>query len=208
MHEFQDIVTTEAQMRAVMGEPGPRLVAKVIDHLDRHCLAFIGRSPYLLVASSDGQGHFDVSPKGDPPGFVRVLDAHTLLIPERLGNRRADTYVNVLRHPGVGLLFLVPGKAETLRVSGQASIVRDADVMATMAVQDKVPAFALAVRVEEAFFHCGKSSVRSALWDPQRWPSLDGLPSLAQAMVDAGRLQDTVAEMQALVDEDQRERLY
>lgn len=110
MYEFQNIVTSEAEMRMVMGEPGPRVVAKVLDHLDRHCLAFIARSPFLLAASSDGEGHFDVSPKGDPPGFVRVLDAYTLLIPERLGNRRADTYLNVLRQPAVGLIFSCPAR--------------------------------------------------------------------------------------------------
>ncbi|MGB7304961.1 MAG: MSMEG_1061 family FMN-dependent PPOX-type flavoprotein [Burkholderiaceae bacterium] len=176
--------------------------------LDRHCRASIAGCPFLLVASSNINGQFDLSPKGDPPGFVQILDDQTLLIPERPGNRRADTFENVLRQPSVGLIFLIPGKRETLRVSGTARIVRDSDLMKTMVVDGKEPTLALAVHVEEAFFHCAKSMVRSDLWNPLAWPSLDGLPSLAQTMVDAGRLADSVQEMQRVVDDDERTRLY
>ena len=208
MYEFKDIVKTEAQFRAVMGNPGPKVIAKTLDRLDEHCWTFIGRSPFLLIASSDGEGHFDVSPKGDLPGFVKILDDHTLVVPERLGNRRADTFRNVLKDSAVGLIFLIPGKRETLRVSGNASIVRDADLRAAMAVNGQEPEFALAIRVSEAFFHCAKCIVRSKLWSPENWPILDGLPSLAQTMVDGGRLKESVGEMQAIIDKDEQERLY
>src|SRR5258705_2818538 len=125
----------------------------------------------------------DVSPKGDPPGFVQVLDDETLAIPDRPGNRRADTFSNVLQNPGVGLIFLIPGKLETLRVNGRARIVRDMALRERMAVQGKVPQIALVVTVEEAFIHCGKCMIRSQLWQPESWPDGDALPSQAECLV-------------------------
>jgi PPOX class probable FMN-dependent enzyme len=150
----------------------------------------------------------DISPKGDAPGFVRVLDDKTLAIPDRPGNRRADTFVNVLEYPRVGLIFFVPGKSETLRVSGGATVVRDADLRESMAARGKTPDFALAVDVEEVFFHCSKCIVRSSLWTPQAWPSLDGLPSLAQTMVDAAALPMPVEALEGIIKQDEAERLY
>ncbi len=150
----------------------------------------------------------DISPKGDAPGFVRVLDDKTLAVPDRPGNRRADTFTNVLENPRVGLIFFVPGKSETLRVSGSAKIVRDADLRESMAARGKTPDFALAVEVEEAFFHCSKCIVRSSLWIPQAWPALDGLPSLAQTMVDAAALPMPVEALEEIIKQDESERLY
>ncbi len=208
MYAFNEVVRSEAEFRDIMGEPSDRVTAKTIDALDEHCRAFIGRSPFLLIASSDSLGNFDVSPKGDPPGFVAILDNHTLVVPERLGNKRADTFKNVLSNPNVGLIFLVPGKKETLRISGQARIIRDSGVLESMAVKGKAPQFGLAVDVSEAFFHCAKCIVRSKLWSPDDWPELDGLPSLAQTMVDGGQLSISVDEMQQRVEKDEVERLY
>jgi PPOX class probable FMN-dependent enzyme len=207
--DFRDVISTVEGLEAVLGRPGPRVLAKVTDRIDGLGRDFIARSPFVLVASSDGEGNFDVSPKGDPPGFVRVLDGgRALAIPERPGNRRADTFRNVLRNPRVGLIFLVPGKAETLRVGGTAAIVRDAALREEMAAGGKVPELALVVAVREAFVHCTKCVVRSRLWEPDHWPALDGLPSLAEMMVAHGRLSDTVAEMQAVIDDDASTRLY
>ena len=174
--EFKDVITDPAQFRELMGEPPPPCVAKTIAILDRHCRAFIARSPFVLIASASARGQMDISPKGDAPGFVRVLDDKTLAVPDRPGNRRADTFTNVLENPRVGLIFFVPGKSETLRVSGSATIVRDADLRESMAARGKTPDFALAVDVEEVFFHCSKCIVRSSLWIPAglavaRWPS-------------------------------------
>ena len=118
--DFKDVITEPGRLRELMGEPPPPCVAKTIAILDRHCRAFIARSPFLLIASSNARGQMDISPKGDAPGFVRVLDDKTLAVPEWPGNRRADTFTNVLENPKVGLIFLVPGKSETLRVSGSA----------------------------------------------------------------------------------------
>ena len=206
--QFKDVITDHAQFRELMGEPPPPCVAKTIASLDRHCRAFIARSPFVLIASASARGRMDVSPKGDAPGFVRVLDDKTLAVPDRPGNRRADTFMNVLENPRVGLIFFVPGKNETLRVSGGATIVRDAELRESMAARGKTPDFALAVDVEEVFFHCSKCIVRSSLWIPQAWPSLDGLPSLAQTMVDAAALPMPVEALEEIIKQDESERLY
>ena len=205
---FADVVTTEEQLRAVIGHPSPRVLAKHVHALDRHGRAFIAKSPFVLVGSADGVGAIDISPKGDPPGFVHVLDDKTLAIPERPGNRKADTFTNILQTARVGLLFLIPGKAETLRVSGTGTIVRDRWLLERLAVNGRTPELALAVAVEEVFFHCSKCVLRSRLWNAADWPDLSGLPSLAEAMVAAGKLTETPEQMQALIDKDIRERLY
>lgn len=205
---FADVVTTEAQLRAHIGHPSHRVLAKHVTALDVHSRAFIARSPLVLIASANGAGSMDVSPKGDPPGFVHVLDDRTLAIPERPGNRKADTFSNLIENRCVGLLFMIPGKQETLRVSGSAAIVRDQWLRDRLAVHGKTPELALAVTVEEVFFHCAKCVIRSQLWNPGGWPDLSGLPTLAQAMVDAGGLAETPAQMQALIDQDIRQRLY
>ena len=205
---FTDIITTEEQFRAVMGLPGRLVVEKIITHLDEHCCAFIARSPFVLLASAGAAGNLDVSPKGDPPGFVRVLDAQTLAIPDRPGNRRADTFRNLLRDDHLGLIFLVPGNQETLRISGRAKIVRDLWVREQMAHQGKVPDFALIVTVEKAFFQCGKCIIRSHLWEPEHWPDIDSVPSLAQALVDHSKPAENIEELQSMIDTSYRDRLY
>lgn len=205
---FREVVSTEAQFRAVIGHPSHRVLRKQVDALDDHCRAFIAKSPFLLIASSDAKGNMDVSPKGDPAGFVRVLDDSTLAIPDRPGNRRADTFGNLLQRPHVGILFLIPGKSETLRIGGTAIIVRDQWLRDEMAIAGKAPDFAIVVNVKEVFFHCSKCVIRSKLWDSAQWPQLAGLPSLAQTMVDAGKLDETVEEMHALIEKDARDRLY
>jgi PPOX class probable FMN-dependent enzyme len=150
----------------------------------------------------------DVSPKGDPPGFVQVLDEQTLAIPDRPGNRRIDTFSNLLQNPRIGLLFLVPGQQETLRVSGRALIVRDQTLRERMAIRGKVPEFALVVEVEEVFFHCAKCIIRSQLWDESTHSGSDELASLARILVDQGKLAQSVEQTQAMIDESYTNRLY
>ena len=205
---FDKTITTRDALRAVLGEPSPRVVAKVIDHIDAHCRGFIARAPFLLLATADGQGKVDVSPKGDPAGFVHVLDDHTLAIPERLGNRLADSLLNMLERPQVGLLFMIPGKSETLRAGGTARIVQDDWLLDTMAVRGKKPQLATVVTVQRMFFHCAKCVMRSHLWEPDGWPDLAGAPSLAQAIIDHAQLSETVQQVQAGLDESYRDRLY
>ncbi len=207
-NRFSDVIASPEALEAVLGRPNERVAAKVIDSLDIHCRRFIARSPFVLVGSSDAAGNIDVSPKGDPPGFVRVLDDKTLAVPERPGNRRADTFRNVLQTPRVGLIFLIPGKRETLRVSGEAMIVRDADLRQSLAVNGRVPELALVVQVREAFFHCAKCMIRAGLWEPAKWPSLEGLPTLAEAAIAHAKLSHTVEQIQGFIDIDERTRLY
>jgi len=206
--KFAEVIKSERELRGVVGEPMARSLRKEIAHLDANCRAFIARSPFMLVASCDAQGRLDVSPKGDPAGFVQVLDEHTLAIPDRPGNQRADTFSNVLQNPRVGLLFLIPGMQETLRVNGSALIVRDLAVRERMAVRGKVPALALVVTVEEVFIHCTKCMVRSHLWDREFWPDLQGVPSQARFLVDHAKLGETLEEVQASLDQARKTRLY
>ena len=165
---FTDIVTTEEQLRAVIGHPSHRVLAKHVDVLDAHCRAFIAMSPFVLIASAGKDGAIDVSPKGDPPGFVDVIDGRTLAIPERPGNRKADTFTNLLQNNRVGLLFMIPGKAESLRVRGAGTIVRDQWLRERLMVHGKTPELVLTVAIEDVFFHCTKCVIRSRLWNAAR----------------------------------------
>ena len=207
--EFQSTITTEDELRAVLRPPIKVVADKAIDHVDEHCRSFIERSPFVLVASSDGEGHFDVSPKGDPAGFVQILDERTLAIPERPGNHRADTFTNVLQHPHVGLIFLVPGVRTTLRVAGRATIVTDADLLGSMAIDGKAPKLALIVDVEEAMLHCSKCVIRSKLWDLEEVEvNQASVSNLADAMVDMAKLEMTAEDMNRLIINDEVNNLY
>jgi hypothetical protein len=165
-------------LREIYGEPHERAVKKQLSRLDKHARNFIALSPFLVIASSDPSGRCDASPKGDAPGFVRVIDDRTLLIPDRLGNNRTDTLDNLLARPGVGLIFFVPGINETLRVNGRASVTVDPELLEPLAVHGKMPRSGILVAAEEIYFHCGKALIRSDLWNPEKhvprgaWPSL------------------------------------
>ena len=207
--KFNDVVRSEVDLRALMGGPvAPPVVEKTLSSLDRHCLTFIERSPFVLIASSNAEGRMDISPKGDAPGFVKVLDEQTLAIPDRPGNQRFDTFRNLFESPRVGLLFLIPGKRETLRISGKAEVVRDSELLGTLSASGKVPALAIAVHVDEAFFHCAKCIIRSHLWQPEQWPPLAGLPTLAEAMKDAASIPAPVEVVEGIIREDEENRLY
>jgi PPOX class probable FMN-dependent enzyme len=170
-------IRDEAELRAFLGEPSELVRAKVADRLDDLTRQFVDRAPFVLLATSAPDGTCDVSPRGDPPGFVRVLDERTLLLPERPGNRLADSLRNVLRNPHVGLLFVVPGVGDTLRVNGRAALVTDEELLAPCAVEGKVPRLGLLVEVEEVYTHCSKAFLRARLWDPSRFVDRSELPS-------------------------------
>jgi len=150
----------------------------------------------------------DVSPKGDPPGFVKVLDEKTLAIPDRLGNRRADTFGNVLENPNCAIVFIIPLRREVVRVNGEAKIARDPDLLESMAVDGKIPDLALVVDVKEAMFHCGKAIIRSNLWNPDAWLPIDGLPTYAQALHSHADRSVTIADFQAVVTTNEENRPY
>lgn len=208
MYQPREIVNTAAEVKAILGEDFASQVAKIIDHVDAHCRAWIERCPFVVISSTNAAGAMDVSPKGDPPGFVKVLDAHTLAIPDRIGNHRGDTFMNVLENPNVGLMFVVPRRREVVRVSGTAQVVRDRELLETMAVNGKLPDLALLVRVREAFFHCGKSMIRSGMWEPERWGPIDGLPTYGQALKDHARLPMPLPELEARLTYNETDRLY
>ncbi len=189
-------ITSVDELRAVLGEPRPAQLTKCLTRLDDHCRRWIASSPFVVICSADASGRMDVSPKGDPPGFVQALDDTTLVVPDRPGNKRFDTFANILENPRVAIVFLVPGRDETLRVGGTASISTDPDLLATMEVQGRPPRLALVVHVDEAMFHCGKSMIRSGLWEPDRWPEVDHLASYAECLADQARPDETVEEME------------
>src|SRR5438132_5849585 len=191
---FADVVSSVTALRAMVGQPSEVARNKQLDYLDQHCLAFIARSPFLLLGTSSAEGGCDVSPKGDAPGFAAVLDERTLAIPDRPGNKRLDSLKNILENPRVGLLFVVPGKGETLRINGRATIVRDPALLARLAFEGKQPLLAIVVEVEEAFAHCSKAFIRSHLWEPERWPDSSALPSIAQMVMDHARPTDVTLE--------------
>ena len=163
-----EVIRSEAQLRALIGEPAPLTCAKISDRLNAMTRLFIERSPFVCVATSDPAGHCDLSPRGDPAGFVRILDDRTLLMPERPGNRLADSLRNMLANPHVGLLFVVPGVGDTLRVNGRATITTDTALLAASAVEGKPPMLGVLVDIDEAYTQCSKAFLRSSLWDPQR----------------------------------------
>ena len=185
---------TEAELREIVREPGQRMWDKDIARIDEHARTLIAHSPLVLLATSDEAGSCDVSPKGDPAGSVLVLDDHRLAIADRPGNHRVDSFRNVLHNPRVGLLFLVPGMNETLRVNGRATLVSDAPFFDDLAVRGKRPRLALLVEVEELYMHCAKAFVRSALWQPETWPDRGTLPTLGRIAKDHMNLTDATVE--------------
>lgn len=197
MTDARHIVETAEALRELVPQPRPAQATKVLRSLDHHGRAWIERSPFLVISSRASDGRIDVSPKGDPPGFVRVLDDTTLAIPDRPGNRRLDTFLNVIETGAVGLLFMVPGRGEVLRVRGSGQITTDPELLATMAERGRDPVLALVVTIDGVMFHCGKSVIRSGLWEPEQWPMIDGLASYAQCLADQTASDETVDEMES-----------
>lgn len=209
MAQFRDLIQSEGELREMLGTPGELAVRKELPALDRHCRAFIARSPFVLVGTFGISGAVDVSPRGDVPGFVQILDASTLAIPERPGNRRFDTLRNILETRRIGLLFLVPSVEETLRVNGHACLTRDPALLKQAVVQGKQPALAIGVEVEECFLHCAKALKRSRLWQAETWPPPGSVPTLAQMLHDQIHPPDTTVEEYATaIQESYAKRLY
>ena len=200
-------IADAASLRAHMGAISPMAERKVLPRLDHHCRRFIELSPLIVVATADADGHLDASPRGDPPGFVRVLDEITLLIPDRPGNNRVDSFGNLLGNPGIGLIFFVPGIDETLRVNGSARILTDEAALAASAIDAKMPRTGLVVTIAEVFFHCGKALKRSRLWDPATQVDRKTFPTLGRIIADqAGGM--SIAEADDRIARAYRDRLY
>lgn len=202
-----DALTSEQDLRSRYGTPSRLATDKQLDRLDAHARRFIGLSPFLVISSQGADGLGDVSPKGDAPGFVRILDDRTLLIPDRPGNNRLDTLSNLMANDGVGLLFLVPGVCETLRVNGRGRVVTEQDLLAPTAVRGRLPATGILVAVEEVYLHCAKALVRSRLWEDDHRVERRSLPSLGQMLADQIAGMDA-ADADARVEDSLKNRLY
>ena len=198
-------LTSEDELRRRYAPPLPLIERKQLARLDRHCRRFIARAPLVMIATSGPDGSCDVSPRGDAPGFVRVLDDMRLAIPDRKGNNRIDSLRNVVVNAHAGLLFVVPGVDDTLRVNGRASIVADESLLAAMAVAGKQPASALVLEVEEAYLHCGRAFKRGQVWNPRTFAARGELPTLAEMLAEQT---DPDADEQRLLDESGRESLW
>ena len=177
-------ITSEQELRDFYGHPGERAVAKERPVLNADCRAFIAHAPFLVMGTAGADGRCDVSPKGDAPGFVHVLDERHLAIPDRLGNNRLDGLRNILENDHVGLIFFIPGREDTLRVNGRARIARDEALLDRLAVNGKRPVTALVVEVEQAFMHCARAFKRAGLWEPARWPETTEVRSMQRMIWD------------------------
>jgi PPOX class probable FMN-dependent enzyme len=214
--EEKQFVTSLAELDALAPPPGDGAAGKTMHRIERYARQYIGLSPFCCLSTSDGKGNADVTPRGDKPGFVRVIDEKTLLVPERPGNNRMDSLRNIVQNPSVGMLFLVPGFEDTLRVNGQGRVTRDPGLLADSAVDGKVPKFGVLVAVDEAFFHCAKAFRRSRLWDPAAQVARNAMPTLARIIMDqmaeaaqeALPAQDEVTVWDEAIEEDYRTQLY
>ncbi|TDJ64507.1 MAG: pyridoxamine 5'-phosphate oxidase family protein [Proteobacteria bacterium] len=211
---FTAILADENAVREVVGQPMELAVKKSLPKLDRYCREFVERSPFLTLATANDKGKADVSPRGDQPGFVLILDDQTLFIPGRPGNKRADSLTNITLNPNVGLLFLVPGFDETLRVNGRATVVNDPALLERCAVKGKVPKLGVLVAVEEAYLHCAKAFRRAKLWDSESRQVRSEMPTLGKMILEqtaAANKPPSGAEVKVVdefVEDNYRNELY
>jgi PPOX class probable FMN-dependent enzyme len=205
-----EFLTTRDELRTIYKTPRPTdgPIRKELKALDGHCRSFIGKSPFVLIGSSDGAGNADVTPKGDKPGFAAILDNSTIAIPDRPGNNRLDTLENIVRNPSVGLLFLIPGMNETLRVNGDARITVDAGLRERLAVDGKEPQSVIVVTVKAAYMHCAKAFMRSELWKPESWPERSSMPTLGQILRDQLAVDQSASETDLRLDEAYKQSMW
>jgi PPOX class probable FMN-dependent enzyme len=200
-------ISSEAELRDLLGEPSGRAVTKERTRLHDRDREWLAASPFCLIATAGAGGNCDVSPKGDPPGFTFVLDDATIAIPERPGNKRADGFRNILSNPQVGTIFLVPGRGETLRINGRARLLRDAPFFDDMVVKGHRPQLALVIGIQQIFFHCPKAFLRSSLWKPETW-NPGALPSPAAITKSVQETPETLEELETYYGPSYADRLY
>lgn len=200
-------IETEAELRALVGDELPGIAAKVFDRLDDDTRAFIEKSPFLVLATTDGEGQLDASPKGDGPGFVLVEDDQTVVIPDRAGNRLVFGHRNILANPHVALIFMIPGTSETFRLNGRAELTRDPDLLARLAARGRPALLAIRVRLDQCFFHCGKALIRANLWSPEKWTSPHRVSFGEIFAARTGGGADIAKQIDAAIEVDYRENL-
>ena len=192
--EFTNFVTTSDELEQIIGAPLPQIIAKDLPALDQMCRDFVAASPFCLIASATPDGHLDISPRGDPAGFAQVISDTLIAIPDRPGNKRVDTFHNVLKDPRASLIFFVPGKMETLRIRGSTRICADPKLLRGMAIDDHAPKLALLVTIDTVFAHCPKCVIRANLWQPENWPDASDLPNMNAMMVKHAKIDKTPEE--------------
>lgn len=206
---FPNTIKTVEELRGITGNPSELVNNKVISYMDEHCRGFIAESPFLTLSTADESGFCDVSPRGDKAGFVYVLNDKQLIIPERPGNKRMDSMRNILSNPNIGLLFLIPGLGETLRINGKASVIHDEELLEKMAVNGKSPLLGIGVDVEECFIHCAKAFKRSELWNPETWADKEELPKGAKILAAHAKLPNVDEEaIGKILEKSYRDTLY
>jgi PPOX class probable FMN-dependent enzyme len=202
-------ITSFEELRTLFGEPSDLAKRKVISLVDEHCRNYISQSPFLVLSTSDENGYTDASPRGDAPGFVLVLDKNRIVIPERPGNKRMDSLKNILSNERVGLLFLIPGMLETLRVNGKASLTREPELLDRMKAGGKEPLLGILVEVEECYIQCGKALKRSGLWNPASWADPSTLPKGAEILAAHSKMPEgSEAAIKLRLEEGYKNRLY
>lgn len=201
-------ITTQEGLRTYRNPPSRFVANKVIGHVDDLARRFIAVSTMVVLATRRPDGGVDLTPRGDPSGFVKILNDRVIALPDRLGNNRADAFENILRDPGVGLYFIIPGHRDSLRISGQARIVRDTNLMSQMEVRGHIPDLAILVRVDALLSHCPKAFVRAGMWEQDAWPDLSDVPSAGEFLKAHGSLPDPVADVEDVVAKDGQNRLY
>jgi len=209
MLHIDETITDTTRLRELLPTEGfVNTFLKVTDRVNDVARRFIETCPFIVIATKSSQGLIDVSPKGDPKGFVEVYDDKTLIIPDRLGNHRIDGFHNLIEDPNVAILFIVPGHGDTLRIAGKARIVKDRAISARHAINGREPLLALVVEVEEAFMHCSKSLIRSRIWQADSWPARKTAPTLAEWVIETVDREQTLDEVQGDHSDDEQTRLY
>jgi PPOX class probable FMN-dependent enzyme len=209
MQQFKRVVTSAEELAEVIGVPGELVIKKQLPELDAHMTLFIAESPFLVIGTVGRDGSCDVSPRGDASGVASILNPRTLIIPERRGNRRADSLRNVIETGRAALLFLIPGVGETLRVNGRACVIRDNEVLAPLAVEGKQPLVGIVVEIEECFLQCAKAVIRSRLWDSRAATRKSSLPGFAEVLIDQTKIEgQTVESLSRLIEDSYTNQLY
>lgn len=201
-------IQTREELREHYRQPAESALRKELRFLDKHARTFLAKSPFVLIGSQDRKGNADVTPRGDRPGFTAVLDDHTIAIPDRPGNNRLDTWENVVENPAIGLIFLIPGMNETLRINGEARLTADEELRQRFAVDGKPALAVVVVKVRAVYMHCAKAFMRSQLWQPETWPDRSEMPTLGQIVRDQLALPQSSEELDAGLAEGYRKSLW
>lgn len=203
-----EYLKTREELRQIYEDPGAKGKRKEMSRLDAHARNFLARSPFVLIGTQDADGNADVTPKGDKPGFVAILDDLTIAIPDRPGNNRCDTLENLLVNPAIGLIFLIPGMNETLRINGEARITVDEDLRESLSVAGKAPQAVIVVKLRTHYMHCAKAFMRSELWEPSSWRPRAEMPTLGEILKDQMSLPESARETDIWLDEAYRASMW